>query len=553
MSRVIRTLMTLLMLVACALPTFAQEEAFGADLLKAMDAQDRLAQAGKFDDLIRSAETASRAGTPGGYYLLGRAHGNRALQYQRDGDERSFAESLDAACEAFEHSKELGGQLYAPALLGLARCARFEKDLIGATTQLRKALNLSPGFKVAALELAQVLWERGLHADAELELHKLLQTRPDDVDARMLLGSLQTTRRRWPAAEREFRAVLARQPKNDIARKLLATNLVSQEKYDEAAGHFEALRRAHPKQDEPYVMLFHIYRKQRDSERAAMILRELIRNLPGTEAADRAKRTLAEMAENPEYFAGESKEDTPESLARRLENGTDPERVRALRRMLDFEWQALPGGVYKMLSPREAPPEVRVAAVQVIGHHADPRTIALIEILLFHPSEQDHDVDVRRAAAEALATMPSPATVPMLYRLLSHSDIAIREAGVRGIASRTGKWFRVDLDTPTPADAWSSEWAAYRKWWRTPTASLSKREAVTDMRKIFDHLKRGRERLATYAIDAMDDDNAETWRAGYELFRELSEQSFGYENGTVSEANRSAITQQARSWLSKVR
>jgi len=271
--------------------------------------------------------------------------------------------------------------------------------------------------------------------------------------------------------------------------------------------------------------------------------------LPDSEAANRARHTLEQIEKDPTYFLGEKSVEGPEQLIKQVEHGTDTERVRGLQKMRDFEWDSLPGVVYRMLSPKEAPPPVRRAALQLIGIHADPRTVPLVEILLFHPKERDPSIEVRRAAAHALELLPTDAAVPMLFRLLSDPDVDVREAAVRGIATRTGKWFRLDLDEVTVVTDWPAELNSYREWWASPSGSIAKRRAVEQMVDVFSHLRRGRNRLAGYGLDAMDDPNERTWRAGYALFRVLTQQTFGSERGPIDLASRQKITEQAREWV----
>ncbi len=545
-------LLVLLVTIAFSSAAFAdvaEDGTFSPDLQRAMQHQDELVDAGKLDQMLAEARKGSESGTPDSMYLLGRALGNQALSAKRDGRPKEFMELLENAREAFATSKELGGLLYAPGFLGLARCARFEDDRDEAVRQLKQALRIAPGFKVAALELAQVLWEQGLHADAELELHRLLERHPDDTDIRMLLGGFKMQRKRWGDGEREFRAILSREPDHAAARKLLGTCLMFQEAFAEASEHWEMVRAADPQDDEAYITLFHLYRRQKIEAKARAVLAALITELPDSEAANRARKTLAQMDEDPTYFLDEKTVEGPEQLIEQLDSGNDAKRVRALQKMREFKWDSLPGAVYRMLSPKEAEPAVRRAALQLIGIHGDPRTLPLVEILLFHPSERDPSTEVRRAAARALEILPTDAAVPLLVRLLDEPDVQTREAGVRGIATRTGKWFREDLDAVTSATDWPAERNAYRDWWTSASGSIAKRRAVEEMVDVFGHLRRGRIRLAGYALDAMDSSSERTWRAGYALYRALTQQTFGKEKGTATENERRGITDQARAWV----
>ena len=97
---------------------------------------------------------------------------------------------------------------------------------------------------------------------------------------------------------------------------------------------------------------------------------------------------------------------------------------------------------------------------------------------------------------------------------------------------------------------WPAERAKYSAWWSGASGSLAKRDGADQMRKTFGALKRGRERLAEYAVMVMDDSQERTWRAGYDLFRQLAGQSFGLESGNVHVDERRRITSKAQQWLS---
>lgn len=541
----------LLLAGALALPLFTGSivhagEPLGPEVRRAMDEQDRLVDAGRLDDVVRIAQANVKEGTADSYYLLGRAHGNVALHFREKDRTDLFQKHLGLARDAFDQARSVGALLYAPAHLGLARCARFEGDLDTAVRELRSALELEPTFKTAVLELAQTYLEKGVQQDAELVLIRFLEAHPRDTESRLLLGIIQSTQKRWTDAEREFRQVLQQSPDDADARKMLASALMFQERYEESAEHFERVRRVRPASEEVLVTLFEIYRRLRRQPEAERTLREIVRQLPGTEAANRASSLLAELAKDPEALEG--RVDPRESIVQRMRSA-DPEEVRsALEDMQEYRWEALPADVYRVLSPDVAGPDLRRLAVRLIGDHADPRTLTILEILLSHPKERDPAPEVRREVARAIAGMPSDAVVVLLYHALDDADVEVREAAVRGIADRTGKYFRYELSERTSAEDWPEERSAYRRWWNSASASIAKRNALASIDELFTHLEEGRQRLAVYALMGLRDRDPRTWRVGYDLFRKLTYLSFGYENGDVSAEDRGRITRQAESW-----
>lgn len=538
-----------------------------------MEAQDKLVGEGKADVAVSQARELAKDGTAESWYLLGRALGNAAIG--RGGGKPSEAglRFLDESRECFEKSKEAGGLTYAPAHLGLGRIARFRGDLIlgaaasgnekartaaeaaakdefdAAVKEYRQALQISKCFKSAAIELAQTLWQMRLPSDAEYVLHQFLSERPNDSEARLLLGMLKLQRKRFLEAEPEFRAVLSSDPSNGGARKLLAADLMYQDKFAESAEHWEMVRKADPKDEEAYVSLFRIYRQLKKNDDAAAVLDDLLRELPGTDAAKWAGKLLDERKADPAAWDAPA-QDSPETLVRRLDS-PDPNVVqKALEEMRDYKWPALPAAVYRLLLRESGTPGQRLAAVRLIGDLGDPQTLTILEILLAHPTEREPDAAVRKEVAHAISRLPTDAIVPIEYEALADPDPDVREWAVQGFAARTGKWFRADLTVRTADADWPSELALYRKWWGTTSASTAKRNAVVALAALYGRVEKGSKvRVARYALPAMDDPIEATWRAGYDFFRAVAFVTFGGDKGPIEEAERARITAEARAWL----
>lgn len=544
-----------------------------APLAEAMAEQDALADAGKADDAVAAAREKAKDGTPESHYLLGRALGNAAVRRLESGRAEEVGKLLDEATRSFERAQEAGGLTYAPAHLGLARVSRFKceiglrraaplkdgaraaavdearRELDAAIREYRAALQISKTFKEAAIELAQALYERQLAGEAEYALYEFLKERPDDADARLLLGMLKLQRKRFAEAEPEFRNVLSAQPDNVGARKMLAADLMYQEKYEESADHWEIVRSATPKDGECYVSLFTIYRHLRKKDQALAILDALERELPGSEHARRARSLLDEFAKDPTAWEPEDPS-SPDSLVRRLES-TDPDTVlKTLWKMRALEWPALPANVYRLLLRDRGTAEQRLAAVRLIADLADPQTLTILEVMLAHPTEREPDPGVRAEVARATALLPSDATVPVLVEMLADADAAVREWAVQGIALRTGRYFRADLEVPTEAKDWPEELALYRRWWTSTSASAIKRSAALRMSEIFGRVERAsRARIARYALAAMEDPIESTWRAGYDLFRSMTFVTFGADRGKAPPDERERVAREARAWV----
>jgi len=540
-------------------------------LKAAMKEQDDLADQGRPDKAIAAARERAKDGTPESLYLLGRALGNSAVrqaeqrrQERMKGRQPSRDEAppplvfdgeparlLDEARDCFERASEAGRLVYAPSHLGIGRVDRVKGEFDAAIDELKQALRISPNFKAAAIELAQSYWEKRLWAEAEQTLRTFLGERPNDAEARIMLGILLMSpwRKRYSEAEPEFRAVLSSDPANAGARKLLAAVLMYQEKFEESAQHWEMVRRADPKDDDAYITLFHIYKKLNKREQALAVLNDVVKLSPGTEAARNAKALIDDLAEHPEHW-NEKTQDERATLVRRLES-TDPDAVqKALEDMRAMHWDALPAAVYQTLLKDKGTTAQRLAAVRLISDLADPRTLTILEILLSHPKEREPDATVRKEVARAVSLIPSDAIVPVLYEVLTDADADVREYAVQGLAARTGKWFRATLAERTPDKDWAAELARYERWWTSSSASAPKRNAMVQLAAIYEPVAHdSKMRVAAYTLCAMDDPLEPTWRAGYDLFRALTFHTFGSETGDVSEEDRKRIAGEARAWL----
>lgn len=531
--------------------TEASIDPFGDDAKAFLEKQDALFEAGDFDDLLRAATERARDGTAESLYLLGRAHGLMAGDAKAKRETSRYVEQLDRARDAFSRSQEAGGMLYAPALLGLGRCAWVDGDLELSAKHLKSALQIDRHFRMAVLEYAQVQWNRRLAAEAEDALHRFLDEHPHDVEVRLLLGVMLSKQGKGPSAEREFRAVVEQDGKNSRARKLLALTQYAQSKFKDAAEQLEAVRAADPQDDEAYELLFKVYRQLGDADRAIKVLEDLVAAQPGTDQAQRATDLLEAIKKDPKAFRSGVRGDTIESLTNDLKS-KDPLVVRAaLGKMYELDWDKLPSDVYRMLDQKSHDADVRLAAMRLIRKVGNPRLLPLYEEIILRPDPKYRDSSeaVRAEAARGLADLDTDATLLVLYHLLDDENPDVREAGVQGIASRTGKYFRQELSGPGPGETWEAQRAAYERWWNSPSASMAKRKSVEALEPFLKGDTTGRRRIGLYLLDALADSSERTWRSAYELFRAFTKQSFGSETGETTAEDRAAVTARATTWL----
>jgi tetratricopeptide (TPR) repeat protein len=567
-----RFLATACVVLAAAFASAAEPDPL--DPIKpAIEEQDRLMDQGKADQAIAAAKTRSKDGTPESFFLLGRVLTRtvtervlRKTPPPKRGDpppklvfQGEDARMLDEGRESFERSKEAGELLYAPAHYGLGRVAFARGDKKRAVEELRQALRISKNYKEAAIFLAALLLEDGKGGEAEFVVYEFLQVRPRDVDARLLLGDFMMRKDRPDQAEPEFRLALGIDPANVEARRFLAIALMSQDgpgeaarkKLEESVQHWEMVRKARPKDDEAWVFLCRTYVKLKRLKEAEALLIDCRREFAGTEVVVWADQMLEQLRNPPEQS---SERKTLEELRQRLDAAADEKTLQAvLEEMRNYKWPALPARVYRILYEPTWTPRLRVASLHLIADQVDPHTLTVLEVMLWHPKERDTDAEVRREVARTIAVLPTDAVVPVLFDALGDPDPEIREAGVKAIAARTGKWFRSDLSVRTPDADWPAELDCYRRWWASASASAAKRDAMKALTEIYGPVEKGSKlRVARYALPAMDDPLEATWRAGYDLFRALAFRTFGSETGFVTPQERSRIAKEARAWLDEV-
>ncbi|MCG3135970.1 MAG: hypothetical protein HMLKMBBP_03750 [Planctomycetes bacterium] len=545
MTRAVFILTAVLLL---ATSSFAGEDPMDP-LRPRMAQQDQLASQGRVDEMVAEAKKLASDGKPESLYLLGRACGNAAAVKRAQGNPKDADDLLRRAQDAFEMSRDAGVAVYAPALVGLGKCARVRGDLDAAARELREALRVAPDCASAAMELAQVLVLRKEHVQAEASLRAYLARNEKDGDARFLLASLLCDARRWEAAESELRTLMARPEGRDHpeVRKMLGAALIEREELAEAAEHFEFCRAARPKDPESYRALLVIRRRQRDRAATMRVLEDMRRNLEGEQAAWAS--AMAETLSKDEAWESLREEETQRSVVKKL-SSNDPAVLRAaLASMRKYDWPAFPPELIRLLAPTAAPADVRALAVSIIGEQRMPATLPLLEVVLMHPRERDPDAAVRRAALRGISGLPTAAAVPVLWKALlsDDGDEEMREAAVAGLTALTSKSFRLDPSARPDAAGWAKERELWTAWWASD-GTLAKKDAAEAIAKAWAGARTGRKRLAGYALLCMDDARAQTWRAGYDAFRGFAGVDFGATTGDVPAEERARILEAAKQW-----
>jgi tetratricopeptide (TPR) repeat protein len=274
-------------------------------------------------------------------------------------DFKAAAEHLETALAAAPEANRLHHPI-ALAYRGLGDRAKAEEHLARAgqvglkpTDPLLDALpDLRVGERVSLIR-GRVAAQAGRHADAAEEFRRALAARPESVEARVNLGSMQALMGNRPGAIEQFRAALRLDPKNATAHFNLATLLSP----DQALVHIEAALAVRPQDAEARRLRAQLLR---DAGRLAEALPEYARAVelaPGDETARLGEaETFVRLGRYPEAKGKleDGLRQMPESgllshaLARLLAACPDPS-VRDGARSLELAlavWNARPIAAY---------------------------------------------------------------------------------------------------------------------------------------------------------------------------------------------------------------
>jgi len=115
----------------------------------------------------------------------------------------------------------------------LSRLKRYDE----AAAEYRKLIQEKPDLVEAKVEMAQVQFWQGKNAEAIAELERIAPTRIDD-GTRELMADLYRANKRYDKAEPLYRSILERSPGNDQVRLKLAEILSWIKRYDESLAEY---------------------------------------------------------------------------------------------------------------------------------------------------------------------------------------------------------------------------------------------------------------------------------------------------------------------------
>ena len=191
----------------------------------------------------------------------------------------------------------LGNPNNVSARLGLARALYYGNNLDTANAQVEQVLQLDPNNADALLVSAEVAQARDTEAGREKAAkiaEQLLAQNQNNTAARVLQGTILTSRQQFAGAITEFRTALAAQPGNVTARLNLARNLYYARQTDESIAEYQKVIQLVPADTLPRLELAQIYLDRNRFSDAETLFNEVLtlqqRGVAAIPAARRASQ-----------------------------------------------------------------------------------------------------------------------------------------------------------------------------------------------------------------------------------------------------------------------
>ena len=194
-----------------------------------------------------------------------------------------------------------------------------------AEAELRKAVDLKPDLADAHNNLGKVLFDRGERSAAEAELRKAIELNPGLADGHYFFGILLKERGVTDGAESEFRKAIQLKPGYPEAHNFLGLLLYQRGEASEAEKEYRKAVELRPGYPEPHNNLGLIFRKQGKPAEAETEYRKAVELRPGYANAN---LNLVSLLNEEGRF--------PETLAaakhwRDAMTSADPQRERAVQ------------------------------------------------------------------------------------------------------------------------------------------------------------------------------------------------------------------------------
>ncbi|HWR97837.1 MAG TPA: tetratricopeptide repeat protein, partial [Candidatus Methanoperedens sp.] len=115
-------------------------------------------------------------------------------------------------------AKDPNSRVFAP----LAEAYRKAGLLDDAIETALEGLTVHPNYLGGRVALGRALFEKGRHAEAAVELRKVIASAPDNIIAHKVLGQVALAQGDLPGAEKCFKMVMLLDPRDQEAKKVLA-------------------------------------------------------------------------------------------------------------------------------------------------------------------------------------------------------------------------------------------------------------------------------------------------------------------------------------------
>jgi cytochrome c-type biogenesis protein CcmH/NrfG len=352
-----------------------------------------------------------------------------------------------------------------------------QKDAAGAEADLRQAVALKADFATALQDLATILMapkrpapEKGFEEAARL-LARVLDVEPGNEKARFQLVNAYLALRRADDGLRELQPMLAREPNHPGLRLKRAELLAVKGRPEESFAEYKRLAVENPAAPEPLRgwlrtaqeartfpadegiwVLERLARLARDEERKAILAQ-----------VERIRREQA--APRPPEPTGPP---TPEQLAALLRSPDEKTRRDVLswllaRETAGYEFRGpLTAALVERAVRDEPSPTVRALALTVLGKTREELLAPVLRWALY-----DADADVRAKAADVLAELRSPASIPALLPS-ALGDPGLKDPAARdlvAVAAQAAIYWIAKVTPPPSDETPAARLVAFRAWW----------------------------------------------------------------------------------------
>jgi tetratricopeptide (TPR) repeat protein len=181
-------------------------------------------------------------------------------QLSRNSDKKAVLELLRGLARPYNN--------VADVRLAVAQAAWNAKEVDGALTESRAALNIKPDLELAALFHAQALQSRS-NAEAITFLGDHLKRYPKAKDVRLTYARLLAGAKRQPEARQQFELLVQEAPNNPDLSMAVGLLALQTNDYDAAEKHFQgALAAGHKEPDAIWMFLGQIHEERKNYDEA---------------------------------------------------------------------------------------------------------------------------------------------------------------------------------------------------------------------------------------------------------------------------------------------